>query len=803
MKKSLIVFFFSTLALFSLCFVVGKKVEAAEVTEAGKVVFHYQLWDKDYSSAGLWTWNTGTGGTQAPVTSTVEDEFGGVYEISVMSDAGDTIGLIPIRKEIDNDNRWNYRETPDGYHIEFDVTPLKNGDVDELHVYYFQGGYQTYHVLDKTKVNIIVIYYDPTGGYESNLGVHAWGGWENFDESGWGTPAKIFKDGFKSPGNVQGKSALLQFTSDGTKDPGFLIYAGDDATKKSGDIKGFKDYEAGSLKVFYVSGQQIYDGVEKMGDFADAAFSFGFIPFNKSDLGGTFAKTPTVVFVKTTIAIATKEKTGTEEYQVEEKVGEKVVVTPSEDGWKLPTDLPTFKAYTPTALPEGIKGKVVFHYQKWDGDYQGTGLWTWGNGTGGSSNAVVMNGVDGFGAVMEIMVAEDADDEIGIIPLGKNIDNDSRWDSRETADGQEIKFNVTSIKDGSATEIHVYYLQGSDNNYFVADSTKANILLVYYEQTGSYDENLGVHGWNLTNPTDIAWGTPAKIFKDFNSPVNVKGKVGLLQFEPGKTANPGLLIYAGDDASKKTGNIEEDTLPGFNAMDAGDVRVVYTTVGQLYDKRVDFAPVAFGGTVSIEDIYGMVTKERDVISQIDISPYFILKQGDTVIEIDQIDYNRNADSTNEFVIQLAEANKLDASKEYKLYFNNNKEDEENLSDEIILDLDKEKPVINLVDPDAVINVELGSKWDHTLFPIYRVTDDRDDNLSTRVYVVEGKGTLNTNKVGTYPITLQVEDEWGNVGELTFNINVIQKKGCGSKSASIFVGAGLLGLVFLFRRRRVA
>ena len=41
-----------------------------------------------------------------------------------------------------------------------------------MHIYYFQG-YQTYFVTDKTKVNILLAYYDPTGGYEANLGIHS------------------------------------------------------------------------------------------------------------------------------------------------------------------------------------------------------------------------------------------------------------------------------------------------------------------------------------------------------------------------------------------------------------------------------------------------------------------------------------------------------------------------------------------------------------------------------------------------------------------------------------------------------
>ncbi|HOH17897.1 MAG TPA: pullulanase-associated domain-containing protein [Bacilli bacterium] len=806
MKKNLIVLFVSILALLTLFFTIDTKINAAEPTAAGKVVFHYQLWDGDYSSSGLWTWGTGTGGTSSAVTSTVTDAFGGVYEINVMSDADDEIGLIPLRKDITLDSRWDSRETPDGYHIKFNVTALKNGTVNELHVYYFQGGYQTYYLADPAKVNVIVLYYDPSGTYEDNLGVHAWNGWENFTEPSWGTPAKVFSDGFKSPGNVQGKAALLQFTPDGTKDPGFLIYAGSDQTKKhasAGDIKGFKDLKAGAVKVVYVSGGSVYDGVDKRQTFVDNAFTFDFIPFALATLDGTYAKDPRVIFVKTSIAVTTKEKTGEETYYVNEVIGQKIEVVPSEDGWKLPTDLPEYPAYKATALPANVKGRVVFHYQKWDGNYTGTGLWTWNAGTDGTKDGVAMTGVDAFGAVMEINIDDDAADTIGIIPIGAEIGSDARWNHRETPDGQHINFDVTAIKAGTATTIHVYYFQGGFQTYYVADPAKANVLVLYFDKTGTYEENLGVHAWNgWENFTETDWGTPAKVFKDgFKSPDNVQGKAALLQFTPDGTKDPGLLIYAGDDATKKhpSGNLD-----GFKTMTAGQVKLVYVTVETIFQSRIDFAPVAFGGEVIFTDVYGDVAYVRDVMGLIDLKTYFTLKQGTTVVPIAQIDYNTTADSTNEFVIQLAEANALNNTKAYTLHFNNGLTGDKQLLAEIALDLDKEKPVIALVDPDAAITVALGAKWDQSLFPVYRVTDNRDANLTPKVYVAKGHGTLDTNKVGDYPIRLEVVDEWGNVGQLDFTITVVApEKGCKANSASAMVGFGLLGLVFFFRRRRYA
>lgn len=192
------------------------------------------------------------------------------------------------------------------------------------------------------------------------------------------------------------------------------------------------------------------------------------------------------------------------------------------------------------------------------------------------------------------------------------------------------------------------------------------------------------------------------------------------------------------------------------------------------------------------------------MSLIDLKEYFTLKQGETVVPIAQIDYNFTADTTNEFVIQLAEADALDSTKAYSLFFDNGLEGDLALTADIELDVDNEKPVIALVDPDTAITVELGAKWDQSLFPVYRVTDNRDANLTSKVYVTPGKGTLDTNLVGDYDIQLEVIDEWGNVGQLEFTISVVApEKGCQANSATAMVAFGLLGLAFFFRRRRFA
>ncbi len=75
-----------------------------------------------------------------------------------------------------------------------------------------------------------------------------------------------------------------------------------------------------------------------------------------------------------------------------------------------------------------------------------------------------------------------------------------------------------------------------------------------------------------------------------------------------------------------------------------------------------------------------------------------------------------------------------------------------------------------------ILIERYSEWDQTLFPIFRVNDNRDGNITNLVYVpadTEYK-VLNTGELGDYKILLRVTDEWGHVTEVVFIFRVVAK-----------------------------
>lgn len=808
MKKKFMLVLSAFLLFFAVAFTAKVELKAADAEIAGKIVFHYQLWDQDYSSAGLWVWNAGSGGSSSAVTSDIVDEFGAVYEVNVAADANadQGIGIIALRKDITLDSRWDYRETPDGENFFVDPTPILDGTVEEMHIYYFQGGYQTYYVADPSNVNVLVAYYDPTGGYEANLGLHGWGSWlqPEVAKAAWASPAKVFADGFASPAGVKGKIAQLSRPAGDASGDGFLVYAGDDASKKTPEqdtskyITDLGELQAGDVAVIYVTGGTAYYGENALQSFVDSAFKFDFIDFNAAEVSGTYAVNKTTIFTKFSIALATKEVIGTETV-TKTKIEQKPQVVGGGDPFSQ-TDK-TFAAAELGDLPAGAKGRVVLHYQNWNGDYTGTGAWVWS--TGASDGAIAHCGVDSFGAVIDLPISSD-NNEIGLIAMNANTTPGSSWcwSDSDKASG-DIKVDVSAIQNGTVEEIHVYAFQAnaSNSNYFIADPAKVNVLVVYYDQAGNYEENLGFHSWGIDQVAS-AWGTPLTLFKDaFVSPRGVTGKVAHLTADPGTSG--GFLVYAGDDATKKTPENASNSITDLSSAAAGSVLVEYVdgTLKTPYygaTAKADFAQGAFSGEIEWVDVEVEYEEEVDVYGYIDFASHFTVLQGETEVEIKTVYFNQTAESANEFVIELAQ--ELDNTKEYVIKYSNGLEGDQLLEAECNLALDTQAPVITLLD-EGVIEIAQGSKWDQTLFPLYRVTDDRDATLQNKVYVKPGHGTLNTNVAGDYEITLVVEDTWGNVAETTFVFRVVPAEtGC-AVAAQAIIALSMAGLALIFFKRR--
>ncbi|XMB71554.1 pullulanase-associated domain-containing protein [Mycoplasmatota bacterium WC30] len=809
MKKKLFLLFFSALALLGLASTaLVNKVEAAA---AGKVVFHYQKWYEDYDDVGMWVWNTGTDGTADGVAVTGTDDFGVYFDILIGADATEMGGVViaDMFTDADANAKWNYKDTYEDMDLAIDVTAAAAGET--THVYFFSGS-DTVFVADPLLVNLFVVFFTTTEEYEENLGVHAWGGWENDIDGAWGTPSEIFTGNFMTPEGKLGKVGLMQAEVD--VDPKFLIYAGNDATKKSADVEdATADLLAGDVTAVYAAGD-VYMGLENVSLFADSSFAFKFVPFDNDNymLSGTYASKPDTILVKFSadVPAAYEDETsiiGQIEYDEYEIVGYEYIASEN----PIVQDTTTYDAYAPAAIPAEVEGRVVFHYQKWDGDYSDVGLWTWGTGTDGSQSPVVKAGVDAFGAVMEVLIDDDAT-EIGLIPIADMINSDDRWGFRETPDGDHITFDVTSIADGTVDEIHIYYFQGGLQNYFVADQTKANVIVLLLNDSGEYTETTGIHNWGW-DVNAAGWGEPLPMVNAFTNPDGLQGVATLLTVDPANIGDgPGIIVHDGDTKYSGDANIQfqaDGTTSYFDGMVAGDVKVIYTGIaGDVADTygytevRADFVDELMN-FVKGDPIYDYVTYTKDEYERVlvDLESFFTLWDGETemVDAIKELNYNEEDDIITELVVVLNDD--LVATGDYMLKFDNGETDvaDQQIA-EIAVNIDDEAPEITFISDESV-SIVAGEGWSSELWPVLRAIDNRDGTVTDLIYVEDGEGTVDMNEVGVHEVILTVVDAWGNEANATFTINVTAPEtGCGAASASI-AGIGLLGIILFFVKRR--
>lgn len=294
MKKVL----FALLLIASVFAFFGLNAKAAGT---GNLVVHFQAWDDaSYDNLGSHAWGSTAVGKLASGT----DDFGVYFEFNDL-EIDTEIGFIAVTWIGTEGPNWDKKLTGDVM-IGDDV--VQEGKT--THVFVFQGanGAQ-YLVADPDNHSVIVVYYDAAGTYEENLGIHHWG-WTVAGPE-WASPAEVFNTVGKSPSDMEVKGFAL--ASEDITGAGFLIYAGGDDSKKTGDIKNdtgfFQTHTDGAYDILYVvsagdghtSNSNVYTDPAL---FAEDAFSFGLVPFSNADKSGTFAVDPTTIFVKTSSPVA-------------------------------------------------------------------------------------------------------------------------------------------------------------------------------------------------------------------------------------------------------------------------------------------------------------------------------------------------------------------------------------------------------------------------------------------------------------------------------------------------------------------
>jgi len=719
MKKVLIVFFsILLLATFVVRFDMNQaEVQAAPVacTTAGKLVFHYQRWDGVYDTAGAWVWGTGTNGSTAPVTVASEDAFGAVIEVCVDTDADDTVGFIPIGKEIDNDGRWGYREREDGQHFNIDVTSIKAGG--ELHVYFFTGG-DDYFVAQAGKINAFIVYFEAEETYEANLGVHNWGGWDA-EATGWGSPLDIFIDGAKTPTDKVIKVGQLTADPSKANDVGLLIYApvltGTEVTQENkkflGDINEFDGMTAGQVKVVYITNFEKYDNAENfataMGEEPEEIF-FGKVIVHYKKWDGDYSSAGLWTW-----------NTGAG--------GSNAPITSS-----VTDDFGAVYEITVASNAADTIGFIALS-QEIGNDNR----WNHKDSGGGSDMSIDVTSIkDGSVSELHVYFFTGGYELIYINPDKINVIT--------------LYYDPTG---GYEENLGIHNWGGWDQGDATAWGTPNELFF----NAATSPSGVKIKGLHLTNDPGVADWVGFLIYAGDDATKKHAGHGDIKGF---------------DDMA--VGDIRINYVVGGSVM-TNAVTFIDTAFAFRFEPYIVLDGMARGtfaakpNSVLVKFSFAITLPNQEEDAAVaEFASFFSLKQGTTVVPF-TLDYNTSAVSASEFVVVLSGGAVLDNTKTYIISFDNGDE----LQAEIQVAMDTVAPVLVFLDDEdeIIIELEFGAEWDQTLFPDYRATDDRDGVITSKVYVPTGQGYVNTSVAGDYEITLAVEDEWGNQSTITFTISV--------------------------------
>lgn len=344
---------------------------------------------------------------------------------------------------------------------------------------------------------------------------------------------------------------------------------------------------------------------------------------------------------------------------------------------------------------DATHGDLVVHFKAWNEDYTDLGSWAWGDTAAGKR----ADGTDDFGAYWNynnIVVGT----EVGFIAVYW-VGDGPNWDAKLTGD-----VNLGAEVIVADTTTHVYVFQGASGaQYTLASPDHRNLLVVYYDPSGSYEETLGLHhwGWTAAGP---AWASPDPILVTVGKSVAGFDVKAVMMYAVEDWA--GLLIYAGDDATKKTGDV---TLAGGGADANGEVGFAYVVSkgdaytandNVYYNDYEGFADAAFSfklmsfdvdsmsGTYAVDPNTIIVKTSAQVPSpyptatdkdaaKATIESWFTVREITGVdtygapLDIERVDFATSNSTLNAFVVILED--ELDNTKNYEVFFNLNHPDE--------------------------------------------------------------------------------------------------------------------------------
>jgi len=407
-------------------------------------------------------------------------------------------------------------------------------------------------------------------------------------------------------------------------------------------------------------------------------------------------------------------------------------------------------------------GDLVIHYHAWDNDYTNLGNWAWGDTV---SEKSTFDGTDDFGVYFEY---PDVAVGTGVGFIAVDWVNDAPdWNNAKHTNNVEL--DPSAIVANETT--HVYVFEGAESvgttttpQYLVADPTQYNMLVVYYDPSGSYEETIGVHSWGwsgyrtvdengawINQTLPASWASPDPIFLTVGKAADGSAiKAGMLTTAAAPTDDTtnGVIIYNGSDDNKKTGN--------FYGIDAfGDTPVMgeayaswvvskgdaYTSNDNIYPndpasfyveafsfRLISFSADDFTGTyaadptsilvklsATITNPYAEATTTAEQEAAVaEVEGWFTITEVLTVDEngeaatygnevaIERVDFALSNTTLQDFAVVLSEANGLDNTKMYEISFNLGLEGDANKEAALMVAMDTEAPVIGFTSPVSIV-----------------------------------------------------------------------------------------------------
>lgn len=490
---------------------------------------------------------------------------------------------------------------------------------------------------------------------------------------------------------------------------------------------------------------------------------------------------------------------------------------------------------------------LIFHYLSFEDDYDDVILHLWNTGAGGSGAGLEKAGMDDFGAYYEIKIGAGASN-VGIIPYV--LEEGGNW-NKKTFDGKDLIVDVSYLfSEEDPSEMHVFFMQNGPEVYHYEnyDPENMNYVYVIYAEEDARYEGWGFYVWGTgTNGTQVNWGDFHPFGgTSYTTTYSFPFKLGIIAVDEDASDQVGFIPANGSEQTadimidvtdlkeegtqgkfvyyiyKPKGSVEND---GLEESKEAFFEKVNEFIVQFkfkpYNQNPDMSKQETKGTYAMSpnaiqvefNQAVLVGKYEDgVVVPIDeeiFSPsFFTLKDEDGNEYEIVVNYLDTLIAVSNFVITFKDENfRLDHTKTYTLYFDNGLTDPlAQQKAEIQFDMDTEAPEIELIDGETVIEI---NQYEEFKFPDYAASDNRDGDITGKVYVPEGKGYLDTGKAGDQKITLAVSDDWGHVTELEITVRVKEVKAKGLDTGLLIglIAGGVVILggagVLIFTKRKSA